>query len=130
MKEHIYMTIEDQTFKVLHYEHESSQDLDVYGKSKGKSDGGVFDITIEFDANPMLRQWAMSDALTKDVTITVPSRYGVSKSIEIQLSNVLCVGCKDVLNTLDKEHYTRRIRLSAAKMKFSGEDVFERYWNQ
>lgn len=120
--------IEDQEYNILEFDLKFNQEVDFMGNPNSNFKGGHFDIKLETIKSPLLLQWMLDSDSMKRVKIVIPSRFGTSKSRNIELLDTYCINNNKSFNSTDKEPLTTSITLSPASMIENGEVVFSKNW--
>lgn len=84
------LKLNNKEYRLLDFNYNSSQRVDVTGKPSGVSSGLVFDLKIESDSDTSLLIWALGDE-AKDGIITFYKPDGISKFKEIEFKKSYCI---------------------------------------
>jgi hypothetical protein len=120
--------VEDQEYNILEFDLKFNQEVDFMGNPNSNFKGGYWDIKLETIKSPLLLQWMLDSSSMKKVKIVIPSRFGTSKSRNIELLDTYCISNNKAFNSTDTEPLTTSITLSPASMIENGEVVFSKSW--
>lgn len=120
--------VEDQEYNILEFDLKFNQEVDFMGNPISNFKGGYWDIKLETIKSPLLLQWMLDSSSMKKVKIVIPSRFGTSKSRNIELLDTYCISNNKAFNSTNTEPLITSITLSPASMIENGEVVFSKSW--
>lgn len=120
--------VEDQEYNILEFDLKFNQEVDFMGNPISNFKGGYWDIKLETIKSPLLLQWMLDSDSMKKVKIVIPSRFGTSKSRNIELLDTYCISNNKAFNSTNIEPLTTSITLSPASMIENGEVLFSKSW--
>ncbi|AMA48475.1 MULTISPECIES: type VI secretion system tube protein TssD [Flavobacterium] len=121
------LELDGNTYNILSFDYNFTQQIDATGKPEGMPQGGEINIRIESNGKSNLLQWMLDHSQTKNGTITFFRRDAMSKLQELKFEKAYCVSFSEYFDAKNNEPLQIALRLMAKRFVLN-EATHEKKW--